>query len=80
MKTSDFQIIVRKDDWDNGYFSWMGCENEDCPEHGKGATVIECLGWKTLEKLQDDSEGNAHEFQLCLDCFYFTEFGPASGR
>ena len=75
MKTSDFELISQVNQEDEGYFSWQGCDNENCPRHGLGNTVYDCQGYHSLLSAQADPKLNLYEFKLCCDCLYEHEYG-----
>jgi hypothetical protein len=56
------------------YFSWGGCEHPDCTEKGKGATVYDVKGYRSLAEAQNGND-NYYEFQVCGDCLYRMEYG-----
>ena len=75
MNPLDCELLSMKDQDDEGYFTWQGCDNPDCEAHNLGVTVFDCEGYKTLSEAQVDPEGNKYEFQLCFDCIYEHEYG-----
>jgi hypothetical protein len=80
MKLEDFPLITQKQgengEYDEGYFSWGGCDNVDCGSHNMGNTVYDCEGYRTHEEAVADKEGsNLYEFKLCFACIYEHEYG-----
>lgn len=80
MKLNEFELISQVDSQDEGYFSWRGCDNTDCPDYGLGNTVYDCQGYKTLQEAQADPKGNLYEFKLCFDCIYEYEYNERPER
>lgn len=83
MKTTDFMLIAPVQDPDTGdvaepYFSWRGCDIEDCPSKGLGNTVYDIIAYRTLSEAQEGPD-NRVELQVCDDCLYFSEYGKYPG-